>query len=63
MIELQELPETALLRVKQVLRFVPISRSSWWAGCRSGKYPAPLKLSARVTVWRSSDIRKLIDGK
>ena len=60
--EIQELSQTGLLRVRQVLRFVPISRSCWWAGVRSGRFPQPLKLSERVTVWRASDIRALLDG-
>ena len=60
--ELQNLPETGLLRVKQVLRFVPVSRSSWWAGVKNGIFPKPIKLSARITVWRVSDIRNLVEG-
>jgi len=59
--ELQNLPETGLLRVNQILRFIPISRSSWWAGVKSGIYPKPFKLSARTTVWKSSDIRAIIE--
>jgi prophage regulatory protein len=35
--EIQELPETGLLRIKQVLRFVPVSRSNWWEGVRTGR--------------------------
>lgn len=61
--EIQELPQTGLLRVKQVLRFVPVSRSSWWLGVRLGLYPKPLKLSARVTCWKAADIRNLVEGK
>lgn len=61
--EIQELPQTGLLRVKQVLRFVPVSRSNWWAGVKEGKYPQPVKLSERVTCWRAADIRALVDGK
>jgi predicted DNA-binding transcriptional regulator AlpA len=61
--EIQELPKTGLLRIKQVLRFVPVSRSHFWAGVKTGKYPKPIKLSERVTVWRASDIRELIDRK
>jgi prophage regulatory protein len=61
--EIQELPQTGLLRVKQVLRFVPVSRSNWWAGVKEGKYPQPVKLSERVTCWRASDIRALVEGK
>jgi prophage regulatory protein len=60
--EIQELPETGLLRIKQVLRFVPVSRSNWWEGVRRGLYPQPLKLSERVTCWRASDIRRMVEG-
>jgi len=60
--ELQELPHTGLLRIRQVLRFVPVSRSSWWAGVKSGIYPKPLKLSERVTCWKAVDIRNLVEG-
>jgi prophage regulatory protein len=61
--EIQELPQTGLLRVKQVLRFVPVSRSNWWQGVKEGRFPQPLKLSQRVTVWKASDIRALVEGK
>ena len=60
--ELQNLPETGLLRVNQILRFIPISRSSWWAGVKSGRYPRPFKLSERTTVWKVADIITLING-
>ncbi|HUJ18938.1 MAG TPA: AlpA family phage regulatory protein [Nitrospirota bacterium] len=39
---------------------IPVSKSSWWAGVKSGKYPKPVKLSARCTCWRVEDIRSLI---
>jgi predicted DNA-binding transcriptional regulator AlpA len=60
--EIQELPQIGWLRVRQVLRFVPVSRSCWWAGVRAGRFPKPIKLSERVTVWRASDIRDLVEG-
>jgi len=59
--ELLDLPETGLLRIKQLLRFIPVSRSSWWAGVKSGRYPAPCKLSPRVTVWSVKSIRAIIE--
>lgn len=52
--EISNLPSEGLLRVSQVLKFVPVSRSHWWQGCKEGRYPKPLKLSERVTVWRVS---------
>lgn len=49
-----------LLRLRQVLEIVPVSKSSWWAGVKSGKYPAGRKLGERTTVWLESDISRLI---
>lgn len=56
------------LRLKQILGdkksgvppIIPVGRSTWWEGVKSGRYPQPLKLSPRVTVWRTEDIQKLI---
>lgn len=55
------LPETGFLRIKQVLSFIPIGRSSWWAGVRSGRYPKPVRLSEKTTAWRAEDIKALIE--
>ena len=52
-------PET-LLRIPQILMRLPISRSAWWAGVKQKKYPAGIKISPRVTVWRLRDIDLLI---
>ncbi len=54
------LPETGYLRLPQVLRFIPVGRSTWWAGVKSGRFPPAIKLSQRTTVWRAEDIRDLI---
>jgi prophage regulatory protein len=52
-----------LLRLSQILQRVPVSKSGWWAGVRCGRYPKPIKLSPRVTVWRESDIDRLCGGE
>jgi predicted DNA-binding transcriptional regulator AlpA len=52
--------ENSLLRLPQVLELIPISRSAWWQGCKSGKYPRPIKLGPKTTVGRASDIAELI---
>ena len=56
------LPETGFVRLPVVLKFFPVSKSTWWDGVRSGKYPAGVKLSERVTAWKAEDIRKLIQS-
>ena len=43
------------LRTK-VLALIPVSKSTWWNGCRDGRYPRPVKLGPRTTAWRASDI-------
>lgn len=52
----------AFLRLPQVLELIPISRSGWWKGVKTGLYPKPVKLSPRVTAWKASDIQAFIDG-
>ena len=42
-----------------ILPIIPVSKSCWWAGIRSGKYPKGVKLSERCTAWRESDIRAI----
>ncbi len=41
---------------------IPVSKSTWWAGVASGRFPAPFKLSPGVTAWRKSDIDALCDS-
>jgi prophage regulatory protein len=62
-------PETGLVRLSQILgdkkkgipAIIPVSKSSWWNGVKSGRYPKPIKLGERTTCWNVLDIRKLID--
>lgn len=35
-----------------------ISRSGWLTGVQEGRFPKPIKLSPRVSVWRLSDIEE-----
>ena len=54
------IPETGFVRLPQVLSVIPLGKSSWWAGVKSGRFPKPIKLSVRCTVWKAEDIRNLI---
>lgn len=51
-----DMENESLLRLPQVLKIVPISKSAWWQGCKDGRYPKPIKLGPRTTVWKASDI-------
>jgi prophage regulatory protein len=39
----------------------PVCKAGWWNGVRSGKYPKPVKLGPRITAWKVSDIRALLE--
>lgn len=49
-----------LYRLKQVLARIPVSRSSWFAGIKLGRYPRGYSISPRTTVWRSDEIDGVI---
>lgn len=58
------LPDTGFLRLPAIIAPrgpIPVSKSTWWAGVKSGRYPKPVKLSTRVTAWRVEDIRAFIE--
>jgi prophage regulatory protein len=65
-----QLPETGFLRIWQIVgnkktntpALIPISRSSFLNGVKSGLYPKPVKLGERTTAWHVEDIRHLIES-
>ena len=67
---MHQLPETGFLRLPQIIgdnrsqppvpAVVPVCKSTWWAGVKSGRFPSPIKLGPRTTAWRVEDIRALI---
>lgn len=65
-----QFPQTGLLRLSQILGdpkrnappIIPVQKSCWWAGVKSGRFPKPVKIGfGRATFWRAEDILKLID--
>ena len=58
-----ELPQTGFLRLHAIIGKngpIPISKSTWWAGIKTGRYPKPVKLGDRITAWRVEDVRAFI---
>ena len=58
-----QLPPTGFVRLPGILAPngpIPVSKSTWWAGIKDGRYPKPVKLGPRITAWRVEDIRTLI---
>lgn len=40
------------------LGILPFSASTLWRRVRSGTFPAPVKLSERVTAWKAEDVHR-----
>jgi predicted DNA-binding transcriptional regulator AlpA len=55
------LPETGFVRLPLILQVIPVSKSTWWAGVKSGRFPQSVKLGPRTTAWRVGDIRQLVE--
>ena len=55
------LPAVGYVRLPQILEIFPVSKSSWWEGCRRGIFPKPVKLGPRTSAWRVEDIRALME--
>lgn len=60
-----------LLRLKDIIGdrkngiapLIPVSRSTWWDGVKSGRYPEGVLISARCRAWREEDVRAIGGGK
>ena len=68
-----KLPETGYLRIWQIIGdkkanppippLIPVSAATFWNKVRSKEYPQPVKLGPRITAWRVSDIKKMIEER
>jgi prophage regulatory protein len=59
------LPTTGFMRLRSIIAPfgpIPVSKSTWWAGVKEGRFPQPIKLGPRITAWRAEDIRALIEN-
>ena len=67
---MNRISEDSFYRLKQIVGdkkneippIIPVSPSTWWLGVKSGRYPKPIKLSEKITVWRGSDLLDLVEG-
>jgi predicted DNA-binding transcriptional regulator AlpA len=56
-----DLPSEGFVRLRQILRVIPISKSTWWAGVKSGRFPSGRRLGPNTTVWDVQEIRALME--
>lgn len=66
-----QLPDSAYIRESQLVSSrklprlptpLPFSAPTLWRKVKDGTFPAPVKLSVRVTAWKVSDVRKWLNS-
>ena len=67
-----QLPETGYVRLHQIIgdrkavppipAVIPVGKSTWWDGVKTGRFPKPIKLGPRITAWRVQDILALVES-
>ena len=60
---LLRLPSIIGDKEKKIPPLIPVCRSTWFAGIKSGRFPQPVKLSERVVAWRAEEVFALIEKK
>ena len=58
--ETGKIPQTGFVRLPQILEVIPVGRTCWWEGVKSGRFPKSVKLSPNCTAWKAEDIHALI---
>ncbi len=48
------------VRLGAILKMIPVGKSTWWAGVKSGRFPQGVKLGKNTTAWRIEDIEALM---
>ena len=69
---MSQISTTGYLRLNQIVgnpkanppipAIIPVSKSTWWNGVKTGRFPQPVKLGERTTAWRVEDIRAFMDN-
>lgn len=50
--------QETFIRLEQLLKIVPVSKSWIFKSIKEGNFPANFKIGARASVWKQSDIDK-----
>ena len=69
---MKTMPEMGYLRLPQIIGditarppippIIPVGKSKWWKGVKTGRFPQPVKISPRINAWRVEDIKSFIEN-
>lgn len=62
-IDFTTLPDSALVRQRNLLHVLPFSAATLWRRTRAGEFPQPIHVSDSITAWRWGDVRAWLDAQ
>ena len=60
---LLQLPPQGMSRAKDILPFLPFSRTTLHEWSKDGRFPAAVKLSPTMTAWRNSEVLAWLEAQ
>ena len=58
----KQLPTTGMGRAKQILPYLPFSKTTLFEWSKDGRFPAPIKLSPTMTAWNYADVHQWLNS-
>lgn len=55
-------PPVALIRIPQILKVMPVSKSKFWLMVQKGEFPKPIKIG-RSSFWTIEQVQDFIKNK
>jgi len=57
------MPSSGYIREKVLLQIIPFSKATLWRKVKSGQFPKQIKLSVRVSGWRTEDVKAWMEAR
>ena len=57
-----QLPTTGMGRAKDLLPYLPFSKTTLFEWSKDGRFPAPVKLSPTMTAWNYADVHAWLNS-
>ncbi len=57
-----QIPPITLMRIPQILKVMPVSKSKFWLMVQKGEFPKPIKIG-RSSFWTAEQVQAFIEER
>jgi len=57
-----QIPPITLMRIPQILKVMPVSKSKFWLMVQKGEFPKPIKIG-RSSFWTIEQVQEFLQNK